>query len=365
MGVRYLLLGGTGAMGVYLCGELLHKGGDVYVTSRKPRQATDGIHYISGDAHNISFLEHVVEELKPDVIVDFMVYGTDEFSARYEFLLGHTRHYVYLSSYRVFANSQKLIESSPRLLDACDDLDYLKTDEYALAKARQENILRASKYNNWTIVRPSITYSRNRFQFGCLEAGIVCYRALNGLPVVMPSEMLDKYTTMTWAKDVATMIARLTLNPLAMSEDFNVVTSESRTWREVFDVYHKVLGMNVKTISMDDYLTICAKYQTKYDRMFDRIMDNSKVLRVTGLRQSDITPIEIGLARELEAFKKNPVYQYGVDLGTSAKMDRICRTHTALSGLPMRQKLVYLRCRYKLIGMIGNMVSWLLKWLKH
>lgn len=361
MGCRYLLLGGTGAMGDYLKDELLNAGDDVYITSRRPHQSVDNLHYLCGDAHDTDFLKSVVGEIKPDVIVDFMVYGTAEFRVRFEYLLSHTRQYIYVSSYRVFANTKPLIEASPRILDACDDEEYLKTDEYALAKARQENLLRESPYENWTIVRPSITYSRNRFQFGCLEAGIVCFRALQGLPVVMPEEMLDKHATMTWAKDVARMIARLALNPGALREDFNVVTAESHTWREILGIYHMVLGMEVETIPMTDYLTICARYQTLYDRMFDRVMDNSKVLRVTGMTQTELTPIELGLARELEAFKRNPRYQYGVDVGASAKMDRMCHTHTSLNGLSARQKFIYFRCRYKWIENLGALASRLTK----
>ena len=362
MRCRYLLFGGTGAIGNYLKDVLLYNGGDVYITSRSPRQSIDKVHYICGDAHDINFLKKTVEMIRPDVIVDFMVYGTAEFQERYDFLLSRTKQYIYMSSYRVFANTKPLVESSPRLLDVCDDAEYLKTDEYALSKARQENILRESPYDNWTIVRPSITYSRNRFQFGCLEAGIVCFRALQGLPVVMPNEMLDKQTTLTWAKDVARMIAKLMLNPQARREDFNVVTSETHTWREIFDIYNFIIGMKVETVPIEDYLTICATYQTRYDRMFDRVMDNSKVLRVTGIKQSDLTSVNIGLTRELEAFKKNPIYQYGIDIGASAKMDQMCQTHTDLTGMSAKQKLIYFRCRYKWIGLLGEIASHLKKW---
>lgn len=46
-----------------------------------------------------------------------------------------------------------LTENSPRLLETVQDLEYKKTDEYALAKARQEDILYQSGFSNYTIVR--------------------------------------------------------------------------------------------------------------------------------------------------------------------------------------------------------------------
>jgi len=343
---RYLLLGGTGAMGVYLVDELLAEGAEVYVTTRSARESTERLHYLQGDAHDRFFLKDVLAQVKPDVVVDFMVYSTHEFLDRYKMFLEGTGHYLFLSSYRVFAGSHPLTEDSPRLLDASTDKVYLQTDEYGVSKARQENILRDARKNNWTILRPSITYSRNRFQFGCLEAGLLCFRSLQGLPVMMPGEMLDKRATMTWARDVARMIAKLAQNSQAMGEDFNVVTAESHTWREIADIYRQTIGMQVKEVSLDDYLSYCAEYQTRYDRMFDREMNNEKVLRVTGLKQADLTPLAVGLTRELEAFKANPRYQYGFDLGGSATLDRLCGTRTRLSGCSLHQRLVYYRCRY-------------------
>ena len=76
---------------------------------------------------------------KYDVIIDFMVYSTDELERRLPELLSHTGQYCFFSSSRVYAESKKPItEDSPRLLDACTDQEYLYTDEYALAKAREE-----------------------------------------------------------------------------------------------------------------------------------------------------------------------------------------------------------------------------------
>lgn len=52
-----------------------------------------------------------------------------------------------MSSARVYAENNALIsEDSPRLLDVSTDAVYLRTNEYALAKAREENILRNSGY---------------------------------------------------------------------------------------------------------------------------------------------------------------------------------------------------------------------------
>lgn len=344
-----LVLGGTGAMGVYLVGMLADAGFEVVVTSRRPCQNMPRIRYRVGDAHSLEFLRSVVAFEHPDAIVDFMSYSTEEFASRSKFLLGASSHYLFLSSYRVFAESVPLVETSPRLLDVCDDSAYLATDEYALAKARQENILRKSGSRAWTILRPSITFSRDRFQFGCLEANVVCYRALQGLPVVMPEEMLERRTSLSWGKDVARLIARLVLNPSALGEDFIVATSESHTWKEIAVLYHEGIGMDVQVVPLTTYERICSPYQVRYDRLFDRVIDNRKVLSATGTSQSEFAPLAAGLLSELDSFKRYPVYR-SMNPIQNAQIDRICGTRIDFRGFSPGEKRGYWYSRLPWLG---------------
>lgn len=167
--MKILLLGGTGAMGSHLS-EIINndKGNDIVITSRKTRVSKGNISYVVGNAHDKSFLDSLLNK-KWDVIVDFMVYNTDEFKLRVKDMLDSCNQYVFLSSSRVYANSNSAItEDSSRLLDVTNDSEYLATDEYALTKARQENVLKESGRTNWTIIRPYITFAENRLQLGVL-----------------------------------------------------------------------------------------------------------------------------------------------------------------------------------------------------
>ena len=57
----------------------------------------------------------------------------------------------------------------------------------------------------------------------------------------------------------------------------------------------------------EDYLKILnpdpycpgARWQLEYDRLFDRIMDNSKVLAATGMKQEELMPLYDGLKHEI------------------------------------------------------------------
>jgi nucleoside-diphosphate-sugar epimerase len=312
---RALVLGGTGAMGVYLVPELASLGYRVHVVSLDDVVSDNPrISYVKADVKNIDYLKELLQE-RFDVIVDFMLYSTEQFRERYDILLGNTDHYIFLSSYRVYAGSDiPITEATPRLLDVSDDREFLSTDDYALTKARQEDILEGSGYSNWTIVRPAITYSKFRFQLVTLEAHIVVARALKGLPVVLPAAALPVQATMSWAGDVARLMSRLLLNPAAYGERFTLATAEHRPWGEVAEYYSDIIGLQYVAADTADYLEImggskAAGYQLAYDRLFERIVDNSKVLRVTGLEQADFMPLRRGLEKELTALPKDTVWR--------------------------------------------------------
>ena len=346
MSKKILLLGGTGAMGVYLRKFLENeRDTQVYITSRSKYNSYKNVHFLCGNAHDLNFLEIVLSDVKPDVIVDFMVWNTEQFKLASHILLENTKHYLFLSSYRVFAEQNPLTEKSPKLLDVCDDKEYLKIDEYGLYKARQENVLKQSSFSNWTILRPSITFSKNRFQFGCLEANILCFRSLQNLPVVIPTEMLDRKTTLTWGGDAAKLIFKLILNPKAYKQDFNLATSENHTWREILDYYNEFIGTTVKEITLEQYIKIVNPWQTKYDRMFNRTLDNSKVLSVTGIEQKDFMSVYEGLKKELIEFKKHPFFAIK-DIKQNALIDKFCNTKISFKGYKFKDVILYYIYRY-------------------
>lgn len=69
-----------------------------------------------------------------------------------------------------------------------------------------------------------------------------------------------------------------------------------------------------------------AVYQIRYDRMYDRIIDNSKVLAVTGLNQSDLSGLHDGITRELNGYlakNREKVIRMGSDFERNARFDKL------------------------------------------
>jgi nucleoside-diphosphate-sugar epimerase len=348
--MKVLVLGGTGAMGVHLVKLLAGNGAETFVTSR--RSHTDGkVRYIQGNAHDIGFLQTVLQE-HWDAIVDFMVYTTSHFNERVHVLLGAASQYLFLSSARVYAGSeQPLTETSSRLLDVSQDREFLSTDEYSLAKARQEDILRNSGRTNWTIIRPYITYSESRLQLGVLEKEEWLYRALHGRTIVFSGDISSRTTTLTYGLDVAKGIMALIGNSMALGETFHITTEESHRWEAILGIYSEVLekhlGHKPKVLLQNlEKFTEChpAKYQIVYDRLFNRQFDSSKIAQY--MNTDSFTPSEEGLRSCLEKFLKSPGFG-NINWKSEALKDRQTKEHTPLKEIPgPKQKIKYLIFRY-------------------
>lgn len=309
MGKKVLVLGSTGAMGQYIVPYLADMGYDVTAVSlddEKP--CRENVVCIKGNAKDRDFLMSLLSK-GFDGVVDFMTYGKHSFMDFYKLFLENTGHYIFLSSCRVYANEEIPVrETSPRLLDVSSDTGLLASNDYCIYKAKSENILLLSGYKNWTIVRPATTFSNMRYQLVTLEAADTVGRAVKGKKVVLPIQVRNTPATLSWAGDVSMMIAKLLFKEEAKREIFNVCSAEHRTWGEIAEYYRDIAGLEAVWVDKEDYLKLFGpdlslnrRWQLEYARMFDRITDNSKVLKVTGMKQENLTSVYDALKMTIEA----------------------------------------------------------------
>ena len=306
---RILVLGATGAMGQYLVPYLAEAGHsvDAVAFDRFPSDHPN-IRPIAGDVIQDGTLRKQLLANSYDAIVDFLIYGTHLLPQRLPEITANTGHYIYLSSYRIYADEEHPIrETSPRLIDATRNELLRNSEDYCIYKARGENILRSFARKNWTIIRPAITYSRMRYQLVTLEAPLTVGQARAGRKAVLPIQAKNVQGTMSWAGDVARMIERLIFNSRAFGETFTVSTAEHHSWGEIADYYKEICGLEAVWVDKEDYIRILnpnpfdpsTRWQLEYDRLFHRIIDNSKILDVTGLKQSELKPLREGLEYEI------------------------------------------------------------------
>ena len=304
---KVLVLGATGAMGRYLIPELIALGYEVTgvgLDDSAPWGAD--ARYVKGDAFDKDLLASLLAE-GYDGIVNFMDYGKYDFSDYYRLFLDNTEHYIFLSSCRVYDDKEQPIkETSPRLWDSSEDEVLKASHDYCIHKAQDEDLLMASPYNNFSIVRPATTFSTMRLQLVTLEFKDSVCRALMGKKVVLPIQAKDKPATLSWGGDVAKMIARILFKEEAKRETYNVCSAEHRTWEEIAAYYHDLVGLEAVWVDKEDYLKILSpegkinvRWQLEYARLFHRITDNSKILALTGMKQEELMPMYEGLKLEI------------------------------------------------------------------
>ena len=336
--MNILVLGGTGPMGVPLV-QKLSKEHQVYVTSRSQRESRENITYIQGNAKENEFLTRVLTMQPWDAIIDFMVHTADSLTELSSLFLENTKQYVFISSARVYSQTEaKITEDTPRLLEVSTDAEYLKTNEYALAKAREEDILFKSGKKNFTIIRPTITYNTYRLQLGVLEKESWLYRALQGRSIVFSEDINDKLTTMTLGDDVSVGIASIIGSEKALGEAFHITCPISLPWREVLSIYlavlKKHLGKDVPVVMTQKSTNLkfpWRVYQLIYSRYFNRTFDNSKIAQFCDV--DSFTLPQVGLAKCLEDFLKAPHFNR-ISWDLEAVNDKVAGERTPLREIP-------------------------------
>lgn len=311
---KILVLGATGAMGKYLVPLLASQGCQVdAVALDKGTYDFPNVNNIQADTRDFETYKSLVNN-NYDGIVDFLIYPTNTAAYRLPFIADSCGHYIYLSTYRVYDNKELPVkESSPRIFDTGDDPLIRYSDDYCIYKARGEEIIKLQQKKNWTIIRPAITYSYLRNQLVTLEAHDTVGRARSGKTVVLPEQARKVQGTMSWAGDVAKMIAGILLNDKAIGETYTVSTAEHHTWEEIADYYKDICNMKVLWVDKEEFISIMdpfkyglgARWQLEYDRLFDRVMDNSKILALTGMKQDELMPLYEGLKYEISRIPEN------------------------------------------------------------
>ena len=306
---KVLLIAGGGTLGTYAAKTLLAQNCRVDVICLEDQTSEDPrLRY---------FQQRITEETLPqflegkhyDGLINFIHYKDHrEFMRVYPVLMAHTDHLIFLSSYRVYADEQHPItENAPRLLDVVKDEAFLETEDYAVPKSKCEDFLRSEcAGQNWTIVRPVISFSALRLDLFMHSRHMIPEKALAGEPVLLPAYAKSLTAGLDWAGNSGKLIASLLFKPETYGETYTISSGQNLIWEQVAGLYSKLTGVEIQWVSEEAYLEkypLTARGSNMmyyYDRKYDRRVDCSKVLKATGIRKEDLSPMEEGLKIELE-----------------------------------------------------------------
>lgn len=300
---KVLLIAGGGTLGTYTAKELLNKGCAVDVicledyTSNNPKLC---YHKAKAD---LNYLTEFLKDKYYDGIVNFIHYYVPEmYKPVHKLLTSKTDQLIFLSSYRVYAESkQPLTEEAPFLADIVEDEEFLKSEDYAVPKAICEKFLREeSGTENWTVVRPVISFSDKRFDLVTVSGHEIIDAARSGKTVILPEAAKNLTAGLDWAGNSGKLIANLLFKKECLGEAYTVSSGQNLTWGEVADIYTRLTGVNFRWADTEEYVsTGHGGNGLFYDRLYDRAVDNTKILKATGFKNEDFTSIEDGIKIEL------------------------------------------------------------------
>ena len=307
---KVLLIAGGGTLGTYAGRELLEKGCSVDVICLEDHVSENPRLRFFKESATLEMLTELLSREHYDGIINFLHFpDVEEYKPYHRLLSANTDHLIFLSSYRVYADLQHPItESAPMLLDVSQDQEFLEKEDYALAKARAEYYIRnESGTKNWTIVRPVISTSFRRFDLVTRSGKSVLRLVAAGEDVELPLGAKELTAGVDWAGNTGKLIANLLFKPEAVGEAFTVSSGQNITWGQVADIYAELIGARIKWIDTEEYIrkhtTPGSIWGLIYDRLYERDVDNSKILRVTGLTAKDFLPLKEGIQIELASLE--------------------------------------------------------------
>ena len=301
---KVLLIGGGGTLGIYTAKELLRLGHSVDIICLEDHVSDDERLTYYKEYATIEFLEQLFAKTYYDGIVNFLHNRNyKDYPPFHALLSRNTDHLIFLSSYRVYADLQHPItEDAPQLIDVIkDDPLFLEKETYAMSKSRSERFLADNPYpKNWTIVRPVISFSAKRMDLIMTGNTEIVDAKRAGSKILLPLSAKNLTAGLDWAGNSGKLIANLLFKEETIGQAYTVSSAQNLTWGEVADIYTDVLGVEFEWTA-EDYRSddMGARFRWKYDRAYDRCIDNTKVLAATGLTSADFKSIREGIIIEL------------------------------------------------------------------
>ena len=302
---RVLLIAGGGTLGTYVSKELLRLGAEVEVICPEEKTSDNDRLTFHQSLATEELLRDLFSQKHYDGIVNFIHYSNaEDYKKIHPLLIANTDHLIFLSSYRVYADEQHPItEQAPRLFDVVKDTDFLENEKYAVPKSICEDYLRNEHAGEpWTIVRPVISFSERRMDLYMYSGDRLLRAADQGEELLLPQFARDYSAGLDWSGNSGKLIANLLFKTDAIGETFTIYSGHGLTWGEIAEAYRKTIGLKVRWCEEKEFLAFHrfrSAWAYVYDRRYNREIDCTKVLRVTGLTKQDFASVEEGIKQEL------------------------------------------------------------------
>lgn len=191
---KALVLGGAGFIGVAACKELMRRGVETIAAGRKERPYGTFTSYIAFDRTDEPELKHVLDDVRPDVVLDLACYQPDQVQAVMRTFKGD--RYVFIST-GVYPDLHGKPAREEDFVSLAGDPP--GTLDYREGKRWCETMLSRSGEFPWTVIRPPAVFGPADHS---LRIAAYIQRVEDGGPLLVPQETFEQQAGLAWVRDI-------------------------------------------------------------------------------------------------------------------------------------------------------------------
>ena len=324
--MKVLLVGGTGVISSGVTAEILDRGMELWLMTRRqqPRYIPEGANLLIADCNDEAAVEKVLAGHHFDAVVHFCVFNAEQMRRAWKLFDGVTDQFFVISSGTVYKKPLA---------------NYLITEDvplgnihsrYARNKLAVENVMREAMAAGFPgiIIRPSLTYSEFH-PLMAINSRVHPYSIINrmrkGKPVVVHGDGTSLWT-ITYNRDLAKGLVGLFGNKEAIGEAFHITSDEVLDWNRIYEHLAHAAGVEANLVHIaSDYLGTFdpgLRESLLGDHACSAVFDNSKIKRFVPDFKCTVS-FEEGAKRIVEWFDADPAARETVDTQWDAQMDML------------------------------------------
>jgi len=325
--MKVLFIGGTGVISSASTRLALDHGTELYLLTRGKsfRPIPEGVKTIKADINDKDAVQKALGNMTFDVVVNWIVFTSDQIERDIELFRDRTNQYVFISSASAY-------QTPPRNLPVTESTTLANPFwEYSRNKiACEEKLVQAYREFGFpfTIVRPSHTYDKTLLP---MHGGYtIVDRMRKGKRVIVHGDGTSIWV-MTHHRDFAKGLVGLLGNNRAIGEKVHITTDELLTWNRIFERIANAAGTKPDIIHVPS--EVIAKYDKDWgdsllgDKSHSMIFDNTKIKRLVPDFTATI-PFARGAEEIVEFYDAHPEH-CKVDEDLNQLMDKIIKDYTA------------------------------------
>lgn len=244
--MRILIIGGTGTISSAITKQLTESGHELWLLNRGNRknEVPTNVKQLIVDINDEEKVLQLIGNTQFDAVCEFIGFVPSQVERDIKLFAGRTKQYVYISSASAYNKPIRnhIITEGTTLANP--------HWEYSRNKiACEELLMREYREHDFpvTIVRPSHTYCERNVPLsvhGIKGSWQVIKRMYEGKQVIIQGDGSSLWT-LTWNEDFARGFIGLLGNPKAIGEAFQIMSDESLTWNQIYQLVADALGVEL------------------------------------------------------------------------------------------------------------------------